>query len=70
LAPVTAKVSAELPASAVAGASETMGCGPCRLVEGVVMEKGSVFEVPAELDAETVAAAFEAASTGKIAAVS
>ena len=70
LAPVTANVSAGLPASAVAGASEAMGCGPSRLAEGDVMVKGSVFDVPAELDTETVAGAFEAVSTGRIAAVS
>jgi len=34
------------------------------------MVKGSVFDVPAELDTETVAGAFEAVSTGRIAAVS
>jgi hypothetical protein len=34
------------------------------------MVKDSVFDVPAELDTETIAAAFEAVSTGRIAAVS
>lgn len=70
LAPVTANASAGLPASAVAGASETIGCGPSRFAVGDVMVKGSAFDVPAELDTETVAAAFEAVSTGRIAAVS
>ena len=70
MAPVTAKVSAGLPASAVAGASETMGCGPSRFAAGDVMVKESVFDVPAELDTETFAAVFEAVSTGRIAAVS
>jgi hypothetical protein len=70
LAPVTAKVSAALPASAVAGASKVMGCGASRFAEGDVTVKGSAFDVPAELDTETIAAAFEAVSTGKIAAVS
>jgi hypothetical protein len=34
------------------------------------MVKGNVFDVPAELDTETITAAFEAVSTGRIAAVS
>ena len=68
--PVTANVSAGLPASAVAGASKVMGCGPSRFAAGDVIVKDSEFDVPAELETETVAVAFEAVSAGKIAAVS
>jgi hypothetical protein len=71
---VTVSVNPALPARTVVGESgddepnPRVGVG--RFVVGVEMVNCSEFDVPAELDTETVAVAFEAVSEGKIAAVS
>lgn len=60
-----------LPARAVVGDSEPVPrAGGGRFAVGVEMVNCNVFDVPAELDTETVAGAFEAVSEGKIAAAS
>lgn len=73
LLPVTVKVTAGLPTKAVGVAggctSEIMACGPTRFAVGEVIVNGSVFDDPAELDAETPAVPEEAVSVGRIVAV-
>lgn len=68
--PVMVRMSPALPARALVGDSEPdPRVGGERFEVGVEMVNCSEFDVPAELDAETIAVALEAVSTGKIPAV-
>ena len=71
---VMVSTNAALPAKALVGESgdgePVPSAGGGSVVVGVEMVNGNVFDVPAELDTETVAVAFEAVSEGKIAAES
>ena len=67
--PVTVRVNVGEPAFAEVCDSEArLGAG--RLVPGVVIVKGKVFDVPEEVETETPAVPGNAASWGKIAAES
>ena len=68
---VMVSTSAALPARALVGDSEPdPSAGGGRFAVGVEMVNCNAFDVPAELDTDTAAVAFEAVSEGRIAAVS